>query len=999
MLPVSPPPLPSGAPTPRPSFGWARRAVAVCCLGMAIALAWGGFGPTAGTALARPLQGDAPEHASEAEEARFLTGTRRVTFEGSRAGEGYFSTDGNWMVFQSEREEGNPFYQIYLMDLETGDTTRVSPGQGKTTCAWIHPDKSKILFASTHEDPDIEEKQRQEYEDRRSPTRKYEWSYDEFFDIYTASPEGEDLVNLTRVRGYDAEGSFSPDGEWIAFSSNRHAYSEELSEQDAERFAIDKSYLLDIYIMRSDGSDVRRLTEAKGYDGGPFFSPDGKRICWRRFDEKGLTAEIYTMNIDGSDKKQLTSIGAMSWAPYYHPSGEYLIFTTNRHGFTNFELYLIDAEGKSEPVRVTYTNGFDGLPVFTPDGKRLAFTSSRGGTKGQIFFADWNHQEARTRLGLSQPSPTRTRDAIDATDLEAHVSYLASAELEGRATGSRGERLAAQYIARHFEHLGLAPAGSDGFFHDFPFTAGLELGSSNGLSVSGATIETDLTQTGTTWQPIPFSKTGTVEKSGIVFGGYGIVAPPGPGLPEGYDSLAGLEVRDRWVMVFRYAPRDLPDEQRLHLERHANLPFKAIYLREKGARGMIVVSGPRSEVRSELVPLRYEATNDSNALPAISITDALASELLASSGHSLDKLQAQLDEGLSVTGFEVPGVALSATIDLSKERGRGRNVLGRLQTGRTPKPTAVYVGAHYDHLGHGEGGSSRAHADEVGGIHYGADDNASGVAGMLEMAQWLASLARSGKLELQHDIVFAAWSGEELGLLGSTSYVEKLAGDTSSINPPVVAYLNLDMIGRLRDTLRLQGVGSSPDWLAEIERRNAPVGVPITPDEACFLPTDSTPFFLRGVPILAAFTGSHADYHTPRDTVDRLDFDGMTKISRLMALIARGLATQDAIAFTKPKEAKQPDRPRGRVWLGTIPAYGGSDVPGVKLEGAVEGGPAEEAGVKPGDIIVELGDTKTGTIYEFMHAMGQLVVGEPTRLVVLRDGERVELTITPRSRE
>ena len=153
--------------------------------------------------------------------------------------------------------------------------------------------------------------------------------------------------------------------------------------------------------------------EAAGYDGGPFFSPKGERICWRRFTPNGAIAEVWTMNIDGSDQKQLTTLKAMSWAPYYHPSGEYLIFTTNRHGFANFELYLIDVDGKSTPVRVSYTKGFDGLPVFTPDGKRLAWTSNRTTSKqSQIFIADWNHEQARELLGLdSTPTDTPQTEA------------------------------------------------------------------------------------------------------------------------------------------------------------------------------------------------------------------------------------------------------------------------------------------------------------------------------------------------------------------------------------------------------------------------------------------------------------------------------------------------------------------------------------------------------------------------------------------------------------
>ena len=275
-------------------------------------------------------------------EGALLRRTRQLTFEGRRAGEGYFDSTGSRIVFQSERQADNPFYQIYLMDLETGDTDRISPGTGKTTCAWIHPTADRVLFASTHEDSDAVKKQKDELDFRASgQERRYSWDYDENYDLFDFDRASKKYVNLTKVRGYDAEGSWSPDGKLIAFASNRNAYSKSLSEEAKKKFEIDPSWAMDIFIMNADGSNVRQLTDVPGYDGGPFFSADGKKICWRRFTENGLMAEIMTMDVDGSNQKRLTKIEAMSWAPYFHPSGEYLIFTTNKHGFGNFELYLV----------------------------------------------------------------------------------------------------------------------------------------------------------------------------------------------------------------------------------------------------------------------------------------------------------------------------------------------------------------------------------------------------------------------------------------------------------------------------------------------------------------------------------------------------------------------------------------------------------------------------------------------------------------------------------
>ncbi len=342
---------------------------------------------------------------SPSAEREFLSRVRRLTVEGRRAGEGYWSPDGARLVFQSEREPGNPFYQIYVLDLATGDAKRVSPGLGKTTCAFFRPGTDEILFSSTHADPKSKQLQDEENAFRATGReRRYAWDYDPEMDVWAYSEKSGALKRLTDARGYDAEASYSPDGQWIAFSSMRDVYGRTLTDAERKQLELDPSYFAEIYIMRADGSGQRRLTTVPGYDGGPFFTPDGSRIVWRRFDEQGLIADVFTMQLDGSDVKRITDFGAMSWAPYAHPSGEYIIFASNKLGFENFELFMVDAAGTREPVRVTYSDGFDGLPVPSPDGRQLAWTSSRsGGTAGQLFLAQWNHQTALAAIKAAPP--------------------------------------------------------------------------------------------------------------------------------------------------------------------------------------------------------------------------------------------------------------------------------------------------------------------------------------------------------------------------------------------------------------------------------------------------------------------------------------------------------------------------------------------------------------------------------------------------------------------
>jgi Tol biopolymer transport system component len=340
-------------------------------------------------------------------ERDFLSRVRRLTVEGRRAGEGYWAPDGQRLVFQSEREPGNPFYQIYTLDLASGDTRRVSPGYGKTTCSFFRPGTDQILFASTHHDPRSKTLQQEELDFRASgKERRYAWDYDPEFEIYAASEHSGQFTRLTNARGYDAEASYSPDGQWIVFSSMRDAYNRTLTAAEQKQLDVDPSYFAEIYIMRADGSGQRRLTNAIGYDGGPFFSPDGSQIIWRRFDAQGLIADVWMMKLDGTNQRQITNFRAMSWAPYIHPSGAYILFASNKLGFENFEVFMVDIDGKKEPVRVTYSDGFDGLPVPSPDGRRLAWTSSRGGGReGQLFLADWNHDRA---LAVLKASPNRS---------------------------------------------------------------------------------------------------------------------------------------------------------------------------------------------------------------------------------------------------------------------------------------------------------------------------------------------------------------------------------------------------------------------------------------------------------------------------------------------------------------------------------------------------------------------------------------------------------------
>lgn len=340
---------------------------------------------------------------TEANNEDLLLTDIKLLIEGSlRSGEGYFSADGNRFIYQSESAGDNPFYQIYVMNLSTGSTRKVSPGVGLTTCSWLHPSSDLVMFSSTHEDPEAVAKQVEEISIRESGvSRPYGWDYDRHYDIYQADSMGNNLVNLTNTDGYDAEGSYSADGSQILFASNREAYQRNLSQAEQKLFEDDASYFMDLYLMDADGANVRQISHSPGYDGGPFFSPDNSQIVWRRFNPDGNSAEIWTMNIDGSGQRQLTADAMVSWGPYYHPSGDYIIYSSNILGNANFELFMIDPEGSNPPVRVTNTAGTDILPVFSPDGNQLAWSTTRTADgSSQIHMGNWNHQKALELVGL-----------------------------------------------------------------------------------------------------------------------------------------------------------------------------------------------------------------------------------------------------------------------------------------------------------------------------------------------------------------------------------------------------------------------------------------------------------------------------------------------------------------------------------------------------------------------------------------------------------------------
>jgi hypothetical protein len=590
---------------------------------------------------------------------------------------------------------------------------------------------------------------------------------------------------------------------------------------------------------------------------------------------------------------------------------------------------------------------------------------------------------------MVQATPAaHSRYEITKKNLQAHVSFLSSDTLEGRLTGSDGEKLATEYIANQFLQSGLTPAGDNGtFFQEFPFTAGVRLGQHNVFTIinqKGITKQLALNQE---WRPLAFSDTRSFENTELIFAGFGISAPASGKLPA-YDSYRGLNVKNKWVVVFRYAPENISEAKRHQLSPYSSLRYKAFTAKAHGATGIIFINSPDTEVKNELIPLSADASLSDSGIAALSMQNKV-----------LDDLLSQSDQTFSTPSLT--GIKMTGSIDIEKMIKHGRNVLAKLKV--NPNATQmIIIGAHVDHLGHGELSGSRARDTEIGMIHAGADDNASGVACVLEAAAKLSYLKAHGQLHGNKDILLAAWSGEEIGALGSSHFVTNFMKTTknNTQHPAIDAAINLDMIGHLREKLVLQGSGSSQEWPHIINQTKTHHSLALIMQTDPYLPTDSTSFYLHGVPTLNFFTGSHDDYHTPRDKAETLNYTGIKNISDFLVDLVLTLENQpNQISFHEVQKTRENTEREFKIYLGTIPDYASADVVGVKLSGTAKNSPADHAGLKPGDVIIELAGKNIHDIYDYTFVLNALSVGEPVKLIALRGHTKMRLTIVARYRD
>ncbi len=573
-------------------------------------------------------------------------------------------------------------------------------------------------------------------------------------------------------------------------------------------------------------------------------------------------------------------------------------------------------------------------------------------------------------------------EQLTSESIISHIRFLASDELGGRMSGTPGADKAAEHISLEFKKAGLKPLGDDNtYYQKFSFTKGVKLGERNELEFETDELKTDL-ELGKDFHTLSFSSSG--EYSGdVVFAGYGISAPE-----LEYDDYNGLNVRDKVVLVLRYTPEGYDAESPFY--DYAALRYKAMNAREKGAKAIIFVTPYSQDEEEDLTKIGLDASYSDSGIQIVILKREKAQELFLNSGASLKKLEQNLADKIN-SSFLIPATKAAIKTELIEERGESANIVGFLE-GSDPemKNEFIVIGAHYDHIGLGERGSRAKDDKAKDSIHNGADDNASGVAGLIELSEFFSCRSAS----LKKSLVFIAFSAEELGLIGASYYVD---------NPKVpldktIAMINMDMIGRLnKDKLTVFGIGSSPQWKELVNETNTAFNFEISLNNAGFAPSDQSVFFAKKIPVLHFFTGLHDDYHTPGDDWEKINPAGEGKVLKFISEIILELnSAQEKTAFSDVIEPKKGSS-KFNVYLGTIPDYS-NQVEGVKLMGVKEGSPADKAGIIGEDTIIQFNGMAIKNIYDYVYALGKSKAGIPTSLVVLREFKPLSLIIVPEPR-
>jgi len=566
----------------------------------------------------------------------------------------------------------------------------------------------------------------------------------------------------------------------------------------------------------------------------------------------------------------------------------------------------------------------------------------------------------------------------------AHVKYLASPELKGRATGSPELETAADYISKQFQSFGLKPVPGSAYEQAFTTTVGAHLGSTNLLEATEG-LQTTTLRPREGFIPFSFSSSGAFSAP-VVFVGYGITANE-----YHYDDYAGIDVKDKIVLLIRHEPQEFDDKsvfQGKELTQHSTFAIKAVNAKMHGARGVIMVNDayPHHTPQEDQLTPFGQATGPTDAgVLFVQVKESTAEAWFKGEGRDLHEVLDSIDKDLRPRSFPLTRLTVNMTLDIQHDTKTVHNVAAYL-----PGKTSEYVilGAHYDHLGLGDEHSLAP--SQIGQIHPGADDNASGTAGVIELARWF-----SKQPQQQRGILFMTFAGEELGLLGSNYYT----GHPLLPLENAVAMLNMDMIGRIRGgKVYVNGTGTGSTLDKVVESVKAPDSFKIDLSEATgYGGSDHMSFTVKQVPVLFFFSGLHGDYHKPSDTWDKIDAPDAAKLLGYVGQIAMRLASDpQRPQFQRVVEKTAPSGSSSSSGygpnFGSIPDF---DEPpkGVRFADVRDGTPAAKAGLKAGDILIEFGGKEIGNLYDFTYALQSHKPGDEVLVKVLRGSQTIEAKV------
>ena len=583
-------------------------------------------------------------------------------------------------------------------------------------------------------------------------------------------------------------------------------------------------------------------------------------------------------------------------------------------------------------------------------------------------------------MAIQAPAAPQSLGSADPSRYLDDIKALTAPSMEGRGDDNKGLAQAARFLEKHYQQLGLKPAGTNSYFQPFTVITGAELKGHNHFSVEDGTQKQEL-KLNQDFVPFSFSSPGSVSAP-VVFAGYGASADE-----FGYDDYSGIDVKDKIVVVLRYEPAGFAGKAgNTGLTRHAQLITKAINARNRGAKAVVLVNGNLAQGEEDLLTRFGSVSGPANTgIVLVQVKNDVADRWFRAAGKSIADAQSQIDHLTKPQSFAFPEtVHMSIHVDIETKRATVNNVLAYLP-GKTDE--YVIVGAHYDHLGRGNYDSLAP--SQIGQIHPGADDNASGTAGVLELAHMFAPM----KGQLQRGILFASFAGEELGLLGSAHWVQE---PTLPLDK-AVAMLNMDMIGRIKDDkIYIGGVGTGSTLKSTLEQADAKSNFKIEYSAGGYSASDHTSFVTKHIPVLFFFSGLHSDYHKPSDTWEKINPQAAARLVDVVGNTGFQLAqASDRPAFIAVVEDKPLAGGSGGgygPYFGSIPDFGQVEN-GVKFSDVKPASPAAKAGLKAGDILVQFNDKAIKNLYDFTDALRSSKVGDVVDVTVMRDGKPVKASV------